>query len=124
MFFFAGLGKLQDPQRVIDSFANLGIPLPTLSAYLVGLTELIGGACLVLGLASRLAALLLSIVMIVALFTAHFDGVKAAMQEPIAILKETPFPFLMALLVIFAFGPGKISLDYLLRRFIFNPEDR
>lgn len=47
--------------------AGVGVPLPTLMAYVVTFVELVGGVLLILGLFSRLAALLLTINLIVAI---------------------------------------------------------
>jgi len=47
--------------------AQLGVPLPTLMAWVLTLVELVGGVLLVVGLLSRLAALLLTIDLVVAI---------------------------------------------------------
>jgi hypothetical protein len=47
--------------------AQLGVPLPTLMGYVVTLVELVGGILLIIGLFSRLAALLLTIDLVVAI---------------------------------------------------------
>jgi putative oxidoreductase len=121
LFFKGGLGKLQDISPVIEFFHSLGIPFPTVMAYLVGLIECVGGLCLMLGFASRLVAIPLATIMIVAYLTAHYDAVKNVLENHSEFIKQTPFNFLLTCLLIFAFGPGKISLDYLLKRFVFKP---
>ena len=45
-FMKAGLGKLQDVPTTAGFFADWGVPLPTLSAYLAGTTECVGGLLL------------------------------------------------------------------------------
>ena len=119
-FFQAGLGKLNNILPVSNFFASLGIPFPTFNAYLVGCTEMIGGLCLLFGFASRLAAVPLAIVMITALLTEHADAVRTIFQNPQKFINQLPFNFLLATLVIFCFGPGGISIDYLLKRYIFK----
>ncbi|MBI4212209.1 MAG: DoxX family protein [Deltaproteobacteria bacterium] len=111
-FFMAGKGKLVNPEQVAGFFQTLSIPLPQVSAYLVGSVEMIGGILLLLGLASRLAAVPLAITMIVAYLTAHIDTVKNIFADPKALMVEEPFLFLLTLLFVLAFGPGKLSLDY------------
>lgn len=60
----------------IDGFSQMlsgsGFPSASILAYIVAYIELIGGACLILGLFTRLAALLIAIVMIVAMWKIHF----------------------------------------------------
>lgn len=55
---------------VAGFFMSIGIPAALLMAWIVSLVELLGGIALLLGVGTRLAAFLLSIVMIVAIFTA------------------------------------------------------
>lgn len=112
LFFKTGLSKITDIDPVVAYFDSLGIPLPEFSAHLVAWTETIGGACLVLGFASRLVSIPLAICMLVAFLVAHFPPLKNALQEPTEFFKQSPFTFLFASLLIFVFGPGKVSLDY------------
>jgi putative oxidoreductase len=107
-FFEAGRGKFGDIDKPIGFFTQLGIPLPTLSAYVVATTECVGGLLLMLGLASRLVSIPLAIAMTVAYLTAHREE---------AFLETAPFPFLLASLIVLAFGPGKISMDHVIDKF-------
>ncbi len=52
-----------------DMLAGLGFPMPVALAWIVSLVELLGGLALLAGLCVELAGLLLSIVMLVAIFT-------------------------------------------------------
>lgn len=129
-FFQAGWGKLNNIQPVINFFGNLGIPLPTFNAYLVGGVETIGGLFLLFGFASRLAAIPLSITMIAALFTAHINATsemfaalfnihgnfEVFMAKMGKLTDEAPFNYLLASLVVLCFGPGKISIDFILEK--------
>ena len=115
-FFEAGKGKLQDIPKVARFFSQLHIPMPTFNAWLAASTECFGGLLLMLGLCSRLASVPLIITMVVAYLTAHIDTVQTLFKDPDDFLAAPPFPFLCALLVILAFGPGKISLDHLIDR--------
>src|SRR4028118_1282595 len=57
-----GLQKLTGgPTNFGQGLAGMGVPLPVLMAYVVTFVELIGGILLIIGLLSRLAALLLTI---------------------------------------------------------------
>lgn len=109
IFFKSGLTKL-DGWSVSDSaiflFENeYKVPLlsPWLAAHLATMAELTMPVLLVLGLASRLAALaLLGMTLVIQLFV-----------YPDAYL--THGLWAIALLTIMARGPGIISLDYLLQ---------
>ncbi len=106
VFFQAGAGKLFGWFGGIgtENFAaflqSMSIPAPLFHAYLVGVTELVGGACLVLGLLTRLVSIPLAITMIVAIFVAHRDG---DFYYPLMIL--------MSLIALMDTGAGKLSMD-------------
>lgn len=117
LFAQAGWGKWLDIPKVAGFFSKLDIPLPTLNAYIVATTELVGGACLALGLLSRLAPVPLIITMVVAYLTAKRDALQAlAAGDPDPFFAAAPFLFLFASLLILVFGPGRISLDHLLKK--------
>ena len=119
-FFISGWGKLEHIQTTAHYFSTLHLPFPLISAALAGGAECIGGACLVAGLASRLASIPLVITMIVALLTAHWGATRHLFSDSNAFISQAPFNFLLASLIILAFGPGKFSLDYLLGRWVFR----
>src|SRR5580704_3076532 len=117
--FLAGKGKLLNIAKVSEFFASLGIPLPTLNAYFIGSLECFGSLLLIVGLASRPLALLIVVAMIVAYLTADIESVTKLFSfypHPHQFFKAAPFPFLLAALVILAFGPGKISLDAIIAK--------
>lgn len=118
LFVLAGLGKLVDAAPTAEYFAGLGIPMSLLLAYIVGLFELVCGALLAIGFASRLVAIPLIVIMIVAYITSSKSAIDGFMMDPTLILVEKPFGFLLTSLLVFCFGPGMISLDYLLERFV------
>jgi putative oxidoreductase len=113
-FFQTGKGKLLNLGKTTEFFGSLGLPFPALNAALAGATECLGGLLLLVGLASRLTAVPLIITMIVAYLTADMDAVKALFSEPDKFLEATPFLFLLAAVIVFVFGPGAFSLDYLI----------
>jgi putative oxidoreductase len=121
-FYISGLGKFSNIADVASFFGGLGIPLPEWNAYFVASAELVGGILLILGLCTRPAALLLSILMVVALLTAHLDAVKGIFDDPTNLVNQAPFNFLLASLFLFAFGPGKISVDHLIGKWLFREE--
>ncbi len=66
---------------------TLGIPLPTLSAYMAGATEFLGGIVLLLGTGTRVAAIPMVFTMLVASFVAHsgFDIQKGGMEYSLTL---------------------------------------
>jgi putative oxidoreductase len=74
IFILAGSNKLANVENVTFWFESLGLPAPQLMVYLAGLTELIGGICLVAGLAVRWFAIPLMVTMAVAATTAHWEN--------------------------------------------------
>ncbi|MBV9488210.1 MAG: DoxX family protein [Verrucomicrobia bacterium] len=114
--FQTGVGKLTHLGQISAYFGqDLGIPFPTLNACLAGGAETFGGLLLVAGLASRLAAIPVMGVMVVAYLTAEKGAVAAFLHGNFdRFMQGTPFPFLAAAILVFAFGPGRISLDALI----------
>jgi putative oxidoreductase len=88
-------------------FAQLRIPAPDVSAALADYTELVCGALLVVGLASRLATLPLLVCMTVALATAKAGKVHGFRD----LLMQVEFAYSVLLVVLALLGPGRISLD-------------
>ena len=113
--FLTGKGKLENIGKVTEFFASLGIPLPTLNAYFIGSLECFGSLLLIIGLATRPLSLLIVISMTVAYLTAHFEAVSNIFSDPDKFVKADPFPFLLTALIVLVFGPGRFSLDALLK---------
>lgn len=110
-FFNTGLGKLTHLDKTTEFFESLQIPLPHLNAMMAGTTEMVGGMLLAAGLLSRLASVPLAVTMVVALLTAHLDTTKELFSSPDKFIELAPIPFLMTVLVVIAFGPGRLSVD-------------
>ncbi|WP_111977039.1 HvfX family Cu-binding RiPP maturation protein [Algibacillus agarilyticus] len=70
----AGYNKYVGFGGVVEWFAYLGMPLPTLMAFLAMSTELIGGILLIIGLATRWISIPLMITMLVAAFSVHIQN--------------------------------------------------
>jgi putative oxidoreductase len=115
-FFLTGKGKLMDLEKPTAFFQSLGIPFPHQQAILVGATECFGGLLLLVGLCSRLVSIPLTILLTVAYLTADLDRVKVIFSDSDKFLTADEFLFLFAVVLIFVFGPGKFSIDWLLKR--------
>lgn len=91
VFWVAGTNKLDDMDSVIAWFGNpdwgLGLPFPTLLAWLATLAEAGGAVLLLLGLATRWIAIPLMITMLVAAFSVHWKNGWQAVHDPMS-----PFP--------------------------------
>jgi putative oxidoreductase len=89
---------------------SLGVPAPILAGYVVTFVELGGGILLVLGLLTRLAALLLTIDLVVAIVLVK---TKVGLIGQMAAGAELDLAYIAAFLALFLMGPGKASLDRL-----------
>lgn len=113
-FFVAGKGHLSDIDSTAAQFAKWGVPLPKLNVILAGSTECVGGLLLLVGLCSRLISVPLMFTMLVAYLTADREAFFAFFSDTDKFVSATPFQFLLTCLIVFAFGPGVISLDALI----------
>jgi putative oxidoreductase len=110
LFVSTGWGKVHSLDKVTAFFTELGIPAPGFHAPFVSFVELIGGALLLVGLGSRLAAVPLMVSMLVAIVTAQREQVHA-LADLFGLVEWTYFALL---LYVAASGPGRLSLDHLL----------
>ena len=127
--FLAGRGHLQNVAGMVERFTKWNIPMPEASVYLSAYTEMIGGLMLMAGLFTRLVSLPLLFNFVVAYLTASIDKVKGVVNMPGDsekwgdILDDAAFPFLVISLVFLAFGAGKVSIDFVIKRLIFGRDD-
>lgn len=130
VFFPEGIQKLLFPEILgAGRFANIGIPVPDLMGPFVGVVETICGALVVLGLFTRLAAIPLLAIMIVAIVSTKipilpghdfwiFHVPKLARYGFWSMMHEArdDFGMLLGSLYLLIEGGGKWSLDALLSR--------
>lgn len=107
-FFGPAVIKWKDLNSIAQWFGTIGIPLPFISAYLASATEALGVLLLTVGFATRIITIPLIIIMIVAIKTVHLVNGFEASQNGF----EIPLYYIVLLLTLFVFGPGKLSLDY------------
>ena len=109
-FYEPAMMKWADIGAIAEWFGSMGIPLPTLNAYMAASTEIAGVVLLTLGLFTRLISIPLMVVMVVAIVTVHLPHGFSAGNNGF----EIPLYYLLFLAIFASFGAGKISLDYLL----------
>ena len=111
-FYTPAKMKWSDINSIIDWFKSMGMPAPALNAYLAASTEAAGVALLVLGLGTRIIAVPLMIVMLVAIKTVHWgNGFDAGNNG-----YEIPLYYLIMLAVVLVYGPGRWSVDRVIGR--------
>ncbi len=111
-FYEPVMNKIENVSAIGDWFASMNFPLPLLNAYLATTTELAGVVLLTVGLGTRLISIPLMMVMLVAIFTVHIGNGFAAGDNGF----EIPFYYFLMLFVLMAFGAGKYSIDYLIKK--------
>ncbi|HXH37644.1 MAG TPA: DoxX family protein [Thermoanaerobaculia bacterium] len=116
--FQTGKGKLENIDRFTDFLAHLHIPMASANAHFVASLECVGGLLLLLGLASRLIAIPLTINFIVAYLTADHEAVVNFFKDQDAFTGAAPFLYLLVSLIVLAFGPGFFSIDALIGRML------
>lgn len=119
VFLSEGIQKFLYPEALgVGRFAKIGIPMPSFSAPFVGGVEIVAGALLLLGLATRLAAILLLVDISVAIATTKVPmlaskGFWATVHEA-----RTDWCMWLGLAFLLMAGPGSRSLDArILRRY-------
>ena len=114
LFVFHGTAKLNGG---IDGFAgyldSLGVPLPTLNAYLAAGTEVFAGLAVAAGLLTRLAAIPLAFTMAVAFFLA-----KGATLSAQGGGGEYPLALGLVAVGLILTGPGRFNVTAPLLRVV------
>ncbi len=106
-FYTTARVKWADIGSVTAWFRETGIPAPAFNAYLTASTEALGVVLLISGLGTRIIAVPLMIMMLVAIGTVHLHNGFEAGDNGF----EIPLYYLVMLLVLFINGAGRFSLD-------------
>ena len=112
-----GWAKLHNLEFFAGRFVEWGIPWPMLSATVSGATDLIGGALLIIGLGTRLAAIPMIINMLVALAVVVLPTITTFNE----FVELDEVLYVCVLFWLLMAGPGKASLDHLLARRFTKP---
>jgi putative oxidoreductase len=108
VFVVFGAGKFVNHGAEVDSFETYGLPSPDAFVYLIGALEVVGGLLILIGLATRLAALVLGGDMVGAIIVSGLGE-----GEPISLTLAPAL--LITMIYLFVRGAGDRSLDSLLR---------
>jgi putative oxidoreductase len=111
MFLTHGWPKMfgENAQPFLGGMGFFGIDLGINMLWIAGAIELFGGILLVLGLFTRWVAALAAILMVMAYLTAHPAWFPTLNNGELAAM------YFITYFAIFAYGPGKISLDASIR---------
>jgi putative oxidoreductase len=118
-FHVDGDGKLHHLDKVTGFFTSLGIPFPGANAAFISGLEFIAGLFLIIGLGTRIFAFLLGCTMFVALLTADGGTLVQKFHEDVSTITDvTSFTYLLFLIWLVLYGPGPISIDYFLSKWL------
>jgi putative oxidoreductase len=110
-FFGPAMMKWRNMSDIAEWFGSMGIPFPTLNAYLAASTEIAIVILLPLGLLTRFITIPGIVTMIVAIVTVHLgNGFEASANG-----YEIPLYYMLMLFLLFSHGAGKFSVDKLLQ---------
>ncbi len=120
-FLFHGLPKLGSGHAGFQGMLQgMGVPAPAAASWIVALVEVLGGVALIVGAFVSLAAVLLIIDMLVALFLVHLPNgfnfvnivgmtAQGPRYGPPGV--EVNLLYIAALLALLIGGPGPLSVD-------------
>jgi len=105
--FGHGLGKMPPSERFVSGVAGMGFPAPDVFAWAAALSEMVGGLLVAAGLLTRPSAFFVTITMLVAAFLR---------EGPTFGDKEKALLYAGVALLLMLSGPGRYSLDAMIRR--------
>jgi putative oxidoreductase len=111
VFLVAGIQKFIFPDDIGPGrFAEMGFPIPEFTAYFVGFFEVLGGLLILIGFASRLAAVPLAVTMVVAIITTKFPQLSEGFWT-FAHAARLDITMLLTSLFVIINGSDKNSVD-------------
>jgi len=111
-FYEPAMMKVKNLSGVAEWFGSMNYPLPMISASISMVTEVSGIVLLILGLGSRLIAMPMMFIMVIATFTVHISNGFPAGDNGF----EIPLYYFLMLFALVVYGSGKYSVDYLISK--------
>jgi len=134
-FYKTAMQKWSDIDAVAQWFGYMGIPLPSLNAYMAATTEIVGAVMLLVGVGVRYISVPLLFVLLIAIITVHgangwaviADGFQVSdayvngkqVEGTLVILQngvELVVYYMLMLLTLVTTGAGTFSLDYFIQK--------
>lgn len=109
-FYEPAMMKVKNLAGVAEWFGSMHYPVPGVSAFMAMVTEVTGIILLALGLGTRLIAMPMMFIMLVATFTVHISNGFTAGDNGF----EIPLYYFLMLFALVVYGAGKYSLDHLI----------
>lgn len=112
LFIIAGIGKIGGFEGTVGFIASKGLPVPALLAAGTVALEIVGSVALIVGFKARWAALALAAFTLLATVIFHNYWAMPAEQQTVQQLMFLKnLGVAGGLLMVFAFGPGRFSVD-------------
>lgn len=109
-----GWAKIENLDGFIGRFVDWGIPLPAFSATFSAWIEFLGGGLLMVGLLTRLTSVAMTINMIVAIVLVVIKKVDGFDD----FIELDEFIYILIFFWLFMAGPGAVSIDTLVCRWL------
>ena len=106
-----GIGKVPPSEGFIGRVGEMGFPMPALFAWGAGISELVLGITLALGLATRFSAFFLAITLGVAAFMAHGEDIFGGNFKG----GEKALLFFFGYIIFLISGSGRFAVDKFFR---------
>ena len=110
LFIINGWPKLVNLEQTQGFFDMMGLPADL--ALLIGLLEVVGGLFLILGLLTRIVALLFAIEMISAFIIVNISNVVVLPEGYELGLLSIPILFMAISISLMLTGPGRFSIEW------------
>jgi len=112
MFVFSGFSKIMGFSGTVGYIASKGLPLPEVLAAIAILIELGAGLAIVFGWKTRWAALAFVVLLVVITPIFHNFWAVAPDEKMAQLINfEKNVSILGAMILLYAFGPGRFSVD-------------
>jgi putative oxidoreductase len=117
IFLLSGIAKLTDPAGAIGHMERVGLPNANVLLYVAAFAEILGGLAVLSGFLARVGSLGLVVYLAITTLVFHrfweLQGQEMVMQN-VQFMKN--LAIMGGLLLLYAVGPGRYSIDARLRR--------